>query len=128
MENLRKRINVGLVNNVKNFSKYTSWPTYVTLKLFDKDYATIHEIKSVLVLNKQIYVRVTVLDLRKWMMYDFHYIFIKKNFDAELLSTDTDSLTYEIISKNVYEEFYKWKDLFYFSNHSKDPKFYDDTN
>ena len=33
------------------------------------------------------------------------YNFIKKNFDAELLFTDTDSLTYEIKSKDVYEEF-----------------------
>ena len=38
-------------------------------------------------------------------MYDFHCKFIKKNF-AELLFTDTDSLTYEIKLKNVYEEFY----------------------
>ena len=46
--------------------------------------------------------------------------FIKKNFNAELLFTDTDSLTYEIKSENVYEEFFKWKDLFDFSNYSKD--------
>ena len=52
-------------------------------------------------------------------MYDFHYNFIKKNFDAELLFTDTDSLTYEIKS-DVYEEFYQWKDLLDFSNYSKD--------
>ena len=44
--------------------------------------------------------------------YDFHYNFIKKNFNVELLFTDTDSLTYEIKSENVYEEFLKWKDLF----------------
>ena len=61
-------------------------------------------------------------------MYDFHYNFIKKNVNAELLLTDTDSLTYEIKSENVYEEFYKWKDLFDFSNYSKDSKFFDDTN
>ena len=61
-------------------------------------------------------------------MYDYHYNFIKKKFDAELLFTDTDSLTYEIKSENVYEEFFKWKDLFDFSNYSKDSTFYDDTN
>ena len=38
-------------------------------------------------------------------MYDFHYNFIKKHFDAEFLFTDTDSLTYEIKSEDVYEEF-----------------------
>ena len=36
MENLRKRINVRSVNNKKDFLKYTSKPTYVTHKLFNK--------------------------------------------------------------------------------------------
>ena len=54
MENLRKRINVRFVNNKKDFLKYASRPTYVTHKLFNKDYAAIHEIKQVLVLNKPI--------------------------------------------------------------------------
>ena len=72
IENLRKRINARLGNNAKDFLKYTSRPTYVTNKLFDEDYIAIHEIKPVLVLNKPIYVGFTVLDLSKWMMYDFH--------------------------------------------------------
>ena len=42
--------------------------------------------------------------------------------------TDTDSLTYEITSENVYEEFFKWKDWLNFSNYSKDSKFFYDTN
>ena len=85
IENLRKRINVRLLNNVKDFLKYTSRPAYVTHKLFDKDYAAIHEIKPVLVLNKTIYVGFTVLDLSKWSMYDLHYNFIKKNFNEILI-------------------------------------------
>ena len=61
-------------------------------------------------------------------MYDFHYNFIKKKFDAELLFTDTDSLTYEIKSEYVYEEFFKWKYLFDFSNYPKNSKFFNETN
>ena len=98
IENLRKRINVRLVNNEKDFLKYTSRATYATHKLFDKDYPAIHEIKPVLLPNKPIYVGFTVLELNKWMMYYFHYNFIKKNFNAELSFTDTDSLTYQIKS------------------------------
>ena len=40
-------------------------------------------------------------------MYDFHYNFIKKNFDAELLFTDRDSLYYEFKCNDIYEEFFK---------------------
>ena len=80
MENLRKRINVRLENNEKDFLKYTSRPTYITHKIFGNDYVAIHEIKPVLILKKPIYVGFTVLDLSKWKMYDFHYNFIKINF------------------------------------------------
>ena len=92
MENLRKRISVRLVTNEKDFLKYTSRPTHITHKFFGKTFAAIHEIKPVLMLNKSIYVGFIVLELSKWLMYDKHHNFIKKNFDAELLFTDTDSL------------------------------------
>ena len=51
MENLRKIINVRLVNNEKDFLKYTSRPTHITHKLFGKDCAAIHEIKPVLIIK-----------------------------------------------------------------------------
>ena len=76
MENLQKRINVRLVNKAEDFLKSTSKSTYITHKIFGKDYAAIHKIKPVLILNKPIYVGFTVLDLSKWKMHDFHYNFI----------------------------------------------------
>ena len=65
MENLRKRMNVRLANNEKDFLKYTSKPAYITHKLFGKDYAAIHETKPTLILNKPTYIKFTVLDLSK---------------------------------------------------------------
>ena len=58
----------------------------------------------------------------------FYYSFVKKHFDAELLFTDRDSLTYEIKLKDVYEEFFKHKHLIDFSNYPKDSKFFEETN
>ena len=103
---------------MKKFLKYTSRPTYITYKIFNKNCAAIHKIKSLLLLNKPIYAGFTVLDLSKWKVYDFHYNFIKKNFDV----------AYEIKSEDVYEEFFKWKYLFDFSNYSKDSKSFDAMN
>ena len=119
MENLQKRISVQLVTNEKDFLKYTSRPADITHKNFDKNFAAIHEIKQVLMLNKPIYVGFTVLELSKCLIYDFHYNLIKKNFDAKLLFTDTYSLTYEIKTEDVYEEFFRHKHLSDFSNYPK---------
>ena len=121
MENLQKR----LVNSKKDFLKYTSKPTHITHKIFDKNYLAFHEFKPVLTLNKPIYVGFTVLEWSKWLVYDFHYNFIKKHFDGESLFTVTDSPTYEIKLEDVYEKNVKRKHLFDFSNFSKDSKFYD---
>ena len=61
-------------------------------------------------------------------MIDFRYSFFKKHFDAELLFTDTQTLTYEIKSKDDYEEFFKHRHLFDFSNYPEDSRFFDPTN
>ena len=128
MENLRKRVNVRLINNGKDFLKYISRLTHITHKIFGKDHAAIHKIKPVLILSKPISVGFTVLYFRKCKIYDFLCNFIKTNFDAELLITDTDSLNYENKSKNVYEKFFECKKLFHLSNYSNDSKLFDETN
>ena len=61
IENFLKRIRVKVVNNGRNFLKHVSKPTFVSAKIFDKNYAAVHKIKPVLTLNKPIYVGFTVL-------------------------------------------------------------------
>ena len=68
IRNLQKRINVRLVNNETDFLKYTNRSTHITHKIFSTNYAAVHEIKSVLRLNKLIYVGFTVLELSQWLM------------------------------------------------------------
>ena len=75
--------------------------------------------------NKPIYVGFTVLELSKYLMCDFHYNFMKKKFDADLLFTDTYSLTYETKAKDVYEGLFKYK---YFDFSKYKSKFFDSTN
>ena len=82
MENLRKGINLKLVNNAKDYVRYVSKPSFVSQKIFCKNFVAIHEIKPVLILNKPIYVGFSILDLSKYFMYEFHYKHIKSKFDA----------------------------------------------
>ena len=105
-----------MVNNAKDYVKCISKPSFVSQKTFSKNFVAIHEIKPVLTLNKPNYVGFSILDLGKLLMYKFHYKFIKSKFDAKLLFTDTDSLVYEIKTKDVYEYFHD-KNLFDFSDY-----------
>ena len=61
-------------------------------------------------------------------MYKFHYDYVLKTFDLKLLSTDTDSLVYEIKGGNVYEQCFKDKELFDFSGYDKNSVYYCNTN
>ena len=99
MENIRKRINVRLVNDLKEYIKYVSKPNFISQKIFDKIFIAVHQIKTVLTLNKPIYVGFCILELSKLSMYKFHYDYICNKFDAILLFTDIGSLVYEMKSK-----------------------------
>ena len=94
MENLRKRINVRLINNARDYKKYASKPGFVSQKIFSNNFVAIHEIKAILTLDKPIYVAFSILDLSKLLMYEFHYKYIKSKYNVKLLFTDTDSLVY----------------------------------
>ena len=112
MENIRKRINVKLINDSKEDLKCVSKPNFIS------------QIKTVLILNKPIYVGFCVLELSKLLMYKFHYDYVLNTFDAKLLS----SLVYEIKDGNIYEQCFKNKDLLDFSGYPKDSVYYHSSN
>ena len=130
MENIRKRVDVRLVTDENKLLKLTSKPTYVSSKIFNKNLVAVHKIKETLTLNRPAYVGMCILDLSKALMYNFHYTYIKDNYHekAKLLFTDTDSLTYEIETKDIYKDLWKDKDKFDNSDYPKDSPYFDKTN
>ena len=51
-------------------------------------------------------------------MNQFHYKHIKRKCNAKMLFTNTGSLVYEIKTDDVYEDLFKGKNLFDFSDYS----------
>ena len=99
-------------------------------KIFDNDLVAIHKNKVTLTLIKPTYIGMCILELRKVLMHDFHYDYIKNKYgnNSRLLSTDTDSLMYEIKTEDVYKIFCNDKKMFNYSNYSTKSKYYDNSN
>ena len=129
IENQRKKINVKLVNDIRVYQRCVNKANFISQKVFDKNFVAVRCSKTLLTLNKPIYVGFCILELSKLLMYQFHYDYALKSFDnVKLLFTDTDSLVYEIKNGNVYDQCFKDKRLFDFSEYPKNSAYYDSSN
>ena len=114
MENLRKRVDIKLVNNKCRAEKLIARPTYHANRRFNDDLVGIHLLKTKLKLNRPVYVGLSILDISKILMYEFHYKYIRQRYGskAQLLFTDTDSLCYSIQTDDIYSDMLEDKHLF----------------
>ena len=106
MENIRNRVNVKLVDTGEQFKKLAAKPNYESRKIFNKNLVSVHMKKTSLTMNKPVYLGMSILDLSKTVMFDFHYKYIKPKYgkQAKLLFTDTDSFLYEIQTEDFYKD------------------------
>ena len=129
-QNLKNRIDIKLESNKKNYLKWASKPSYTSHRIFGNDLVAIRKSKVTLTLKKPAYIGMCTLEVRKVLMYEFHYDYIKNKYDnnSRLLFTLTESLMYEIITEDAYEDFSNDKEIFDFSNYSTKSKYYGNSN
>ena len=130
MENLRKHVDVKLVNNQKKMQQLASRSNFKTFKIFTESFVAFEIKKMKLLLNRPIYVGFSILDLSKVLMYDFYYNVLKSKYNdrIRLLFTDTDSLCVHIHAKDVYKDMLEQTDLYDFSSYSPSHKCYSTAN
>ena len=105
MENLRNRVDVCLVTSENTARKLFAKPNYMSRTIFLKIFncGSYEKDKTKV---EQIYLLRNEYFRLKTLMHDFHYKYIKPKYDnkAKLLFTDTDSLAYEIETKDFYKD------------------------
>ena len=106
MENIRNRVDIKLVNNRKKAIELTRKLNYNSWTWFSENLVAIHMNRIKLYFNKPIYIGMSILDISKTLIYDFHYKYMIPKFkeNQQLLFTDTDSLCYEITKVDFYKE------------------------
>ena len=83
-------------------------PNFDHCTVFDENLVAVYMKKTELVFNKPVYLGMSILDLSKTLMYDFHYKYIRKKFSSKvnLLFTDIDSLCYEIETEDFFQRYF----------------------
>lgn len=112
MENVRNRSDIKLITDRAQLIRYVSRPHYKHSYIFQPDdpegnfLVGVEMMKCEVTLDKPIYAGISILDLSKLHMYEFHYNYVKPKWGdrAQLIFTDTDSLCYEIQTQNYYRE------------------------
>ncbi|GFT48691.1 uncharacterized protein TNCV_4632411 [Trichonephila clavipes] len=109
MENIRKRVDIRLCNNGEKAEKLISKPNFKDRTIFCENLAAFHMGKTSLTLNKPIAVGMSILDISKTLMYEFHYHKMKACYgeNVKLLYTDTDSFIYNIKCDDIYSDIKK---------------------
>ena len=99
-------VEIRLISSDKIAQKLAAKPNYDHCTIFDGNLIDVHMKKTNLYFNKPVYLAMSILDLSKSFMYDFHYNYIKTKYgdNAKLLLIDTDSLAYEIKTKDFYKD------------------------
>ena len=107
MENIRKHRDIKLLTTDKKRSKLVSEPNYHTINLIS-EYLSIIEMKkkTKIKMNKPIYLRLSILEISKILMYEFWYDYMKPKYNdnVKLCYMDTDSFGIYIKTNDFYKD------------------------
>ena len=113
MENVRKHRDIKLVTTERRRNYLVSEPNYHTTKFFTENLLAIEMRKTQILMNKPVYLGLSILDLSKTVMYEFWYDYVKPKYGetVKLFYMDTDSFDSIIyvkaddIFKDIAEDF-----------------------
>ena len=124
------KVDIKILTTRKQYLKWSLKPTFKREKQFRNGAIVIKKEKCRINLNKLIYIGASILDVSKVLIQDFRNYCIKNKYGykSEMLLTDNASLMYKFEAEIVYEDHYKDKDLFDFSNYPNNSKYYNNAN
>ena len=108
-------------------SKLVSETNYQATKHFSEDLLAIEMKKTKVIMNKPVYIGMSVWDISKTLMYKFWYDYIKPKYEdkAKLCYMDTDSFVIHIITEDLYKDIAndveRWFDISNYDYNDKRP-------
>ena len=106
MENVRKHRDIKLVITDKKRSKLVSEPNYHTMNYISEDLSIIEMKRTKVKMNKPIYLGLSILEISKFLMYEFWYDYMKPKHghNVKLCYMDIDSFIMNIKTEYFYKD------------------------
>ena len=101
--------------------KWTDRPEYKSSKIISEDLVTVSLQQLEILWDKPTIVGAYILDLAKKYMFEFLYNVMEKNFECNLLYSDTDSFVYEVRSRDFFADLQRKKTVADHSDFSNFP-------
>ena len=104
MKNVRKHRDIKLVTTEKRKKYLMSEPYYHTTKFFTENLLAIEMKKVQILMNKPVYLGLSILKLNKVIMYEFWSDYVKPKYSekAKLCYLDTDSFIVYMKTNDIY--------------------------
>ena len=80
MKNLRKHTNIKLVTTERRKNYLVSEPNYHNTKFFTENLLAIEISKTNIIMNKPVYLGLSILDLNKSVMNEFWYVYVRRKY------------------------------------------------
>ena len=127
MENVRNHRDIKLVTSDKRRKRLVSEPNCRSHENFSKHLMVIKMKKAFVKMIKPLYLGMSILDIRKTLMYEFWYDYIKSKYGdrVKLCYTGTDSFAIyiktEYFFKDNSNDVERWFDTFNYDENDKRP-------
>lgn len=109
LEDIRKHVDVKLIDKFEGrygLQKLIAKPNFKRNVIFSENLVACELQRLNIYMTKPVLVGVSILEISKCKMYEFHYDFIRKHFKPEQCTiqyTDTDSFLYEFKCDDIFE-------------------------
>ena len=106
MENVTKHRNIKLVTTERRRNYLVSETNYHTTKFFTENLLPIEMGKTQILMNKPVYLGLSILDLSKTVMNEFWYDYVKPKYgeNAKLCYMDTHSFIAHVKTNDIYKD------------------------
>ena len=104
-ENMRKHRKYWTCKTEKGRNYLVSEPYYHNRTFFKENLLPIEMRETQILMNKPVYLRLSILDLSKTVMHECWYDYVKRNYgeNVKLCYMDTDSFIFNVKTDDIYK-------------------------